>query len=226
VSGSWANNTYSISGTPTATGTFTYTVATTNSQSCTNDSKTGTITVNPAVTYTNCNTASINLGTVGFTSSSTWSVNGLILSSPVTATYCDKTTFNASNSPYNADCRKSSAAANGHLFSWCMVAMYAHQLCPSPWRAPTRSDLCQIANNSPNDCSETTQQTWGVNGWFELPFAYGDQLYATIKTSYYWTTTENPENASGTSGDAAVKASNMNVQYMTKGRGAALRCIH
>ncbi|MBK9453132.1 MAG: hypothetical protein IPN95_27755 [Bacteroidetes bacterium] len=45
VTGSWAANTVTISGTPTASGTFTYTVTTTGG--CPPATTTGTITVTP-----------------------------------------------------------------------------------------------------------------------------------------------------------------------------------
>jgi len=50
LTGSWAANTVTISGTPTASGTFNYTVTTTGG--CPPASTTGTITVNPANTIT------------------------------------------------------------------------------------------------------------------------------------------------------------------------------
>jgi hypothetical protein len=50
ISESWVADVYTISGTPTATGTFIYTVATTNSNGCTNDSASGTLTVTASCT--------------------------------------------------------------------------------------------------------------------------------------------------------------------------------
>ncbi|MDR0694556.1 MAG: hypothetical protein LBF81_04565 [Prevotellaceae bacterium] len=46
VSGSWSTSVYIISGTPSATGTFNYTVVTKNSNGCSNATATGTLTVN------------------------------------------------------------------------------------------------------------------------------------------------------------------------------------
>jgi hypothetical protein len=158
VTGSWANNIYTISGTPTATGTFTYSVTTANSQSCTNDSKTGTVTVNAAITYTGCTTASINLGTVGFASTTTYDRNGLIISSPVTATYCNThtySTFDGGNTgAYNAACAKNYYSTSyGNWFSWCMVYQYANQLCKSPWRVPKSEELCLLVNGVVGNCN-------------------------------------------------------------------------
>ncbi|MDR0694750.1 MAG: hypothetical protein LBF81_05585 [Prevotellaceae bacterium] len=52
VSGTWSNGVYTISGTPTAIGTFNYTVTTTNNLGWTNASATGTLTIN--LNCTNC----------------------------------------------------------------------------------------------------------------------------------------------------------------------------
>ncbi|MDR2362240.1 MAG: hypothetical protein LBD91_05865, partial [Prevotellaceae bacterium] len=119
VSGAWAAATYTISGTPTATGTFTYTVTTTNHQGCANTSINGTITVLSGITHTSCTMPTLTLTGVGFTSAATYSVAGLILSSPVTVTTCNKTTYNGvlGSFSFNADCRSNSQDEYGHLFS-------------------------------------------------------------------------------------------------------------
>jgi gliding motility-associated-like protein len=74
VTGSWAGNVATISGTPTASGTFTYTVTTTGG--CPPATATGTITVNPLNTIaagtsetvcTNSPITTINLATTGAT---------------------------------------------------------------------------------------------------------------------------------------------------------------
>jgi uncharacterized protein (TIGR02145 family) len=228
VTGSWANNTYTISGTPTATGTFTYTVATTNSQSCTNASKTGTITVNPAITYTGCTTASLNLGTVGFTSSATYERNGLIISSPVTATYCSGrcSSFDGgSSSATKADCAPSiQAGFSGHLFTWCMVVQYAEQLCPSPWRVPTMNDHCRIVNNDPNIC---TKVSWSaLTGIGYIPSGVVNKNLCTETASAgYWSSGERSISdgymlhLNANNGDASPDYGNDKV------RGFALRCV-
>jgi len=63
-------------------------------------------------------------------------------SGAVTATACQKTTFNGSASwmSYNADCR-SNPSSHGDFFSWCAVIRFADQLCPYPWRVPTNRDF-------------------------------------------------------------------------------------
>jgi hypothetical protein len=160
VSGAWSMNTYTISGAPTQTGTFPYTVTTTNAHGCIDASATGTIMV-----ATNCVPASFTLGTVAFANVDTYTRNGIILSAPVTASGCNKTTYAGGTSAVDfADCR-SNPGYDGDLFSWCMVVMYAAQLCPSPWRAPTHQDFCMYVNGSPTDRSAATDLFAGVHGW-------------------------------------------------------------
>jgi hypothetical protein len=62
VSGSWTSNTYTISGTPPATGTFNYTVTTTNSNGCPNTSASGTIIVSNcySISWTLCHISRLN----------------------------------------------------------------------------------------------------------------------------------------------------------------------
>jgi uncharacterized protein (TIGR02145 family) len=166
----WSSNKYVISGSPTAAGTFTYTITTTNSQSCTNATATGKITVNSAITYTGCTTPSITLGAIGFTSSTTYSRNGLTISSPVTATYCNNRTYSTfdggSSGSHKADCAQNYYSTSyGNWFSWCMVKQYASQLCPSPWHVPTKEDHCKLVNNSTTNCSNVGWSMHGVAGY-------------------------------------------------------------
>jgi uncharacterized protein (TIGR02145 family) len=183
VSGTWTNNTYAISGTPSSVGIFNYTVTTTNSNSCANATANGTITVE--IPY--CIPATLNLGTVGFTSSTTYTRNGITVSSPVTATYCNKTAYSGGSSgASNADCRTSYATNYGHVFSWCLVAQYAAQLCPSPWRVPSVADLCQYATGSTSNCS-STEVHQDMDGWISRGFAQPTGYFYHNERCYYWT---------------------------------------
>jgi hypothetical protein len=149
VAGTWENNSYTISGTPTATGTYTYTVSTTNALNCANASMSGSIITK------GCNPSSLTLGAVGFTSSATYNINGIIVSSPVTVTYCNSRPpagfTPGSDGNFYADCANNTCNASaGNWFSPCFVLQYKEQLCKSPWRVPTRADLSIIKLNHPN----------------------------------------------------------------------------
>ena len=92
--------------------------------------------------YANCLENAVSFGSIGFTTAQTWVVGSQTWSAPVTATYCNKTSYRpGSSAPYNAECRANTQASYGHLFNACMVARYANQLCPSPWRVPNVGDF-------------------------------------------------------------------------------------
>ena len=89
-----------------------------------------------------------SLGTVGFATSQEWTVGNQIWSDAVTATACDKTSFDGGvadnlNAAQNADCR-SNPGFPGDLFSWCAVVRFGNRLCPYPWRVPTQQDFIDL----------------------------------------------------------------------------------
>jgi hypothetical protein len=228
VTGSWSNNTYTISGTPTAAGTFTYTVATTNSQRCNNASKSGTITVNPAITYTGCTTASLSLGTVGFTSSTTYSRNGVTISSPVTVTYCNGRSYSSydGGSPGNfvADCAKNTYNTSyGNWFSGCMVAQYASLLCPSPWRVPTKEDHCKIFNNADPTCATGSTSMNGIVGYAFVGYAAKAFRCCGGEIGYYWSLTSANDIYAHNMTFSVTGTSPMDLNQKSYGFG--LRCV-
>jgi uncharacterized protein (TIGR02145 family) len=222
---SLTSGTCNLSGTPIVTGIFTYTITATNNTGC-SVTATGTITVIPApITYTGCTTPTLTLTGVGFTSAATYSVNGLILSSPVTVTSCTKTDYSGGSSgAFNADCRSNSDTLYGHLFSWCMVVQYAAQLCPSPWRVPTTGDFCKIANGSESNCDNTVSQHIGINGWLTGNFCTYDGTLGGGVSGFYWSSLENEYNLDN--GYIAFVTDHLNPKtHRIKSNGFALRCV-
>jgi uncharacterized protein (TIGR02145 family) len=226
VSGTWAANTVTISGAPSATGTFNYTVTTTNSNGCSNAAITGTITVNlDYVPVAGCSPAAFSLGTIAFANADTYTRNGIILSAPVTASGCQKTNYDGGSSgAYNADCRDN-PGYDGDLFSWCMVTQYAAQLCPSPWRVPSAPDYMMYANGSTSNTNATTDLHDGVHGWSHGGNCCNesDGLMNRGQAGYYWT--------SATNGDTRAQ-----ILYLSAGKlypnaatyrqhGLSLRCV-
>jgi hypothetical protein len=70
-----------------------------------------------------------------------------IWSDPVTASNCQKETFDGgSQTSFNADCRSNPSGFRGDFFSWCAVVRFAEVLCPYPWRVPTREDFMRLSN--------------------------------------------------------------------------------
>jgi hypothetical protein len=94
-----------------------------------------------------CNSGTLNLGTVGFSSGSEITIvsNGVsqIWSRPVTATGCNKSSFDAgSQGAMKTDCRR--VTGYGDYFSFCAAVHHANQLCPYPWRIPTMKDAANL----------------------------------------------------------------------------------
>jgi hypothetical protein len=129
-----------------------------------------------------CEASTITLG-VEFATDETWTFGNQTWSAPVTAAYCNKTTFDGGEDGfYHADCRSNGTTIlnSNHFFSWCMVVNHARQLCPAPWRVPTQSDFETLLHNTTID----TFRNWGANG-----FAKGSFML-DIGLAYYWSTTE------------------------------------
>jgi hypothetical protein len=112
-----------------------------------------------------CSTQTLTLKGIGFSSTAVYTINGVKISSAVTVTTCQKSTYDDGPSgSYASDCRTNPSYA-GDLLSGCMVLKHASELCPHPWRVPTRQDICKIANGSITQCDATTTQKSGMNGW-------------------------------------------------------------
>jgi hypothetical protein len=221
VYGSYSSNTYTVYGTPSATGTYNYTVTTTNSNGCSNATATGTITVNP---NNYCLPSNLTLGTVGFTSTATYTRNGITISAPVTATFCQKTTYaGGSTGAFQADCRNNPGYV-GDFFSWCMVVQYESQLCPSPWRAPTSEDYMMYANGTTTDDSENNEITVGIHDWGLGGICHADGTlgYRSTAGSYHSQTQRSKSGAYG----AAMYTSSFNpLTVRSKSFASLLRCV-
>jgi uncharacterized protein (TIGR02145 family) len=112
----------------------------------------------------------------------------------VTATYCEKTTFNGgTEDAYRSDCRSNTQASYGQLFSWCMVKHYAAQLCPSPWRIPTSEDFCTLDKilTGRSSCGSSSTSAVYIGAWGGT---YGGLCYGSFygqgSYAYYWSSTE------------------------------------
>ncbi|MDR0729640.1 MAG: hypothetical protein LBF19_05920 [Prevotellaceae bacterium] len=227
------NETLTIQGIPTAGGTYTYKLHTTNTGGCANASDSGTITVAGPILHATCTPPLLMLTGAGFTSAAVYESHGIIISSPVTATTCNKETFSpGDNNPSTADCRNNSLPEYGHLFSWCMVKQYASQLCPSPWRAPTREDYCLFLTGAAcTDNSETYEQKLGVYGWLPSGAAGGAEgnLSGQGTAGVFWTTVDEGIDPTYWYAYCIGVYSNgivvRNDSYDPKATGHALRCV-
>ena len=84
------------------------------------------------------------LGTVSFRTNKTWTVGTQTWSDAVMATRCLKDDYSGvwNSDDLVIDCRQN--GDYGHLFSWLAVGTYAKQLCPEPWRIPTKQEFIDL----------------------------------------------------------------------------------
>jgi uncharacterized protein (TIGR02145 family) len=183
VTGAWASNVLTISGTPTAAGVNGYTVTTANGNSCSNTTASGAI-----------------VAASGFSSSSTWSYASLAWSDVVVAepSNCTKTnTFSLSGAPtqykvYNGRYYYTWACATGGSDGGTNA-----ELCPSPWRLPTKDDFINLDKafgGSGSSRSETRSwiDQYYVANWGADYGGYGSgSSINNVKShGYYWSSTE------------------------------------
>jgi uncharacterized protein (TIGR02145 family) len=183
ISGTPNGSTFTISGTPTAAGTFNYTVTAAHTDGGCTSTLSGAITVKAGIpTYA----ASTQTWTVsGTAGTQTWSD---VINIPA----CDKTTYSANNT--TADCR--SSPGYGHLYSWTYVVNNASTLCDNGWRVPTEEDFCtldKIVNNS-TTCDNSRSGVYGADYTSKWGCSYGGYCYdASIGKSstaaFYWSST-------------------------------------
>jgi hypothetical protein len=107
-----------------------------------------------------CTNNTLNLGTVSFTAGTEVTIvgNGIsqIWSRPVTATGCQKQTYDGGTyTNYHDDCRDNQGYA-GDFYSGCAVTHYASTLCPPPWRVPVQADYASLMRSF--GCLPTYQQ--------------------------------------------------------------------
>jgi uncharacterized protein (TIGR02145 family) len=177
----------------------------------------------------------LSLGTV--TRGSERKIGSQIWSDVVFASLCNKKTWDPGSSPnYLADgCRPSDAASSVTYFTWAAVVRYQDQLCPFPWRVPTKDDFVTLfqylggtgtsGDSFPDVRDRLVLQT--SNGWGG---AYGGycgsdgSLNSQGSSALYWsqseTTTTSGYSLSFSTG-AYVSPQSSNVKHL----GFLLRCV-
>jgi uncharacterized protein (TIGR02145 family) len=137
VNGNASSNSYTISGTPSATGKYNYTVTATYSPGGCTATSSGTITVKA-----NCAPDASATPTVcAVVGSQQWSNPRSVV--PVGCT--SATNLGSANPPTTAYYRSTGLySGSGYLYNWKCVNERATILCPSPWRVPTSNDFCTL----------------------------------------------------------------------------------
>jgi hypothetical protein len=202
VTGTWANNTYTVSGTPTATGTFDYTITTTNSNGCSNPQATGKIVVNSPDP---------------FDSGSTWSCGSQVWSGMLRnpAGCSGVSTLSTDNPPSQAQ-YKDNGTSYGYYYNWTCVNTYASTLCPSPWRVPDESDLDALVLCA-GLSGGALASAWGLPG-----YAYSSAVTEVRTSGRFWASAE----ASITHA-ASIYYDNTDryLSYANKRLGYQVRCV-
>jgi hypothetical protein len=116
-------------------------------------------------------------------STGTWVVGNQTWSDHINIPACNKTSFDGGddNAP-KADCRNNPGYY--YLYSWEYVRRNAADLCPAPWRVPSRYDFSVLADLAVG--TDQVAEIWGV--------AYGGYVLSssvinTGSEAYYWSST-------------------------------------
>jgi hypothetical protein len=187
MSSAWAANILTIYGTPTVTGSFSYTVSTTNTSACADASASGSITL--AATP-----PTLPEGTTAM-----WVCGTQIWSDALKKdqTGCTETNYFPPvnpNPPASALYRKSGLqAGSGYFYNGKCVNEQQLSLCPYPWRVPTVNDFITLdicfGGSGENRTNENL--SWMINNyytaWGAVVTGHGykyEIAFGNVETSY------------------------------------------
>jgi uncharacterized protein (TIGR02145 family) len=220
VGGMATGSSFTISGTPTETGTFDYSL-TAAVGGCTSTAA-GTLTVLAAPP--------------GAASTYIWVIDSQFWSASLQNAQvgCTATTdFDTTNPPTVAYYRSSDLfEGSGYLYNWKCVVDYATQLCPSPWRVPTQLDFVEldyalggtgvIRREEQQWVEDTYYALWGaIRGGESTDTTY----YYRGTAAWYWTASHAVNHGAVSMQlhpDDTVKP---NEWYMQQG-AMQVRCVH
>jgi hypothetical protein len=109
-------------------------------------------------------------------STKTWTFGDLLWSDAIRMPDCNHTDFTESyTSPY---CRSYSSGATWYYYNWTYVNTKKTEMCPNPWRVPTKADFDYLASRTTLDYLSTE---WGYGG-----YASGSGMNYVTSDGYYW----------------------------------------
>ncbi|MDR3133335.1 MAG: fibrobacter succinogenes major paralogous domain-containing protein [Prevotellaceae bacterium] len=170
VTGAWANNTYTISGTPAAIGKNNYTVTTINSNGCTNATAEGMIGA---------------VASLPPYSSGLWANYSQIWSGKVSNLAHCFVIDSLTGTKLPSWCIKIRETSSGYYYNWTCAAACGDELCPPPWRVPTYDDgltlyhdrgwwlLDQTSWQTEGLYQHGTWEDTGVGRWYMVPLTTG-----------------------------------------------------
>jgi hypothetical protein len=148
-------------------------------------------------------------------SAQTWTFGAstLVWSDAIHIPECNKDGF--SNSYTDPQCRSYTEGANTwYYYNWPYVDQHAAQLCPSPWRVPTQTDLeALVGATEPS----TLVSAWGLGGT-----AGGSSVGNVGSIGYYWSSTEYDTSYAYY---MLFNTSNADTSIAGKGNGFQVRCV-
>jgi uncharacterized protein (TIGR02145 family) len=205
VSGAWSNNTFTISGTPTAVGTFPYTVTTTNADGCPNATATGTITAT-LILPAGAGTFTWTCGSQMWSGALRKDVSGCAQTSTLSNNYFPPAQY------------KDNGATYGYYYNWTCVNDYATTLCPSPWRVPTQTDFHTFVDCiNDSHLYNTLITAWGLPG-----YASGSSMNVVGVSAHYWSAV--PHESSGAY-YLLYGSGNLGVSSILGRNGLQVRCV-
>jgi hypothetical protein len=171
VSGFPSGASFTISGTPSTTGTYNYSVTASNAQGCTSAPSAGTITVRPLTTPPCA------------ASTQTWSIGSQTWSDRIVCAPSECASTSTFSNDYFTTVAQYMAHTNGrYYYNWPCAKAASHTLCPEPWRVPLLTDFNTLLANTN---SEYMSSNWGYGGAI-IPSG----LISSDTVGEYWSTSE------------------------------------
>jgi hypothetical protein len=203
VTGAASGNSYTISGTPTAAGTYGYSL-TAAVGGCTSTAASGTITVIPVCS-----------GPV-FCTSNTWSFGGFtwsdrVVAMPSACSYVSTLSMTLPSSPPPQYIINNDSGVERYYYNWSCALL----VCKNGWSIPTSTSIMNI----PNNAGQTLLDAWGAGGYIE-----GDEAKQSSTNGYYWIS----DQAMGQSYNWILNYSELRVHNTTGAaytNGLQVRCV-
>ena len=218
VTGTWVANTLTISGTPTATGTYNYTISLTGG--CGNITATGTIIVSSNNSITTQPPASINLCsggtlsipvTVSGTNTFQWKKNGINITNANTNPYTKSNVSIADTGTYTVEITNGCGTITSQNCVVRIISGVSVSIIADYCASPNRIKLTAVI--TPNNTGSTTAYTylWSNGG-------VRDTTYASIAGNYSVTVTPTAATTSSTGcSGSAVATLNVSQELVSNG---------
>jgi uncharacterized protein (TIGR02145 family) len=213
---------FTISGTPSVVGTFGYAVTASHTNGCTTNSS-GTLTVTAVPTPP------------GAASTQTWTIGTQTWSAPLQKAQSgctNATDLGTANPPTVAYYRSTGLySGSGYLYNWKCVSEQAANLCPSPWRVPTKEDFITLdkafgGNGLSEAPGSSYVSTHILQSWGGIPGGHADgNGISWIGNGGGWWSTNEENTTHGNLYHFNVSGTKYPDGYLVKRYGSQVRCV-